>query len=160
MKDKMKSELSKAAVLTFEELGFMFPNEDIYESQKRAIATQKVCVHFSGLFSGSLVMTIYGDLLPLIASNMLGDEEVPTKFQQEDALGELINVICGNMLPGITSPKEVFTVGVPEHLDINSQLENRGVLSASVELGIDEGRAELKLYLHEDATNYLKEQNQ
>ena len=160
MKDKLKRELLKAAVLTFEELGFMFPNEDIYESQKHAHISKRVRVHFNGLFSGCLEMSIYGDLLPLIASNMLGEEGIPAEFQQQDALGELINVICGNMLPGITSPKEVFTVGVPQYVDTKSQVDERGEVSVSVELGIDEGRAELKLYLNEDAEQYFKEQNQ
>lgn len=159
MMHRLKTELLRAAVLTFEELGFMFPNEDLYDTQRRTRAADKAGVDFNGPFGGRLEMTLYGDILSQIAANMLGEEGVPTEFQQRDALGEIVNVICGNMLPRIAGPKEVFHVGIPQFVGVNNVAPSDRALSVAVEVGIDEGRAELCLFLDSNAILYFQEQD-
>ncbi|MDZ7260502.1 MAG: chemotaxis protein CheX [candidate division KSB1 bacterium] len=158
MNSKLKTELFKAAVLTFEELGFLLPNEEIEECQQNAQAEATVSVEFQGPFRGKLVVTVCGGLLPILAANMLGEELVPSERQQLDALGEIANVICGNMLPGIAGPKEVFQVGAPQLVESADSLNrNRESLVAEVQVGLEQGRAELKLFLDSDAIQYFKE---
>ena len=92
-------------------------------------------------------MIVYGNVLPLIAANMLGVDETPSESQQDDALGEIINVICGNMLPNISSPEAVFDVGIPQFLEVTDSPSQKSDLFVTAELGIDRGRAGLFLFL-------------
>jgi hypothetical protein len=138
----METELYKAATLTFEELGFLLPTPEINEQQLNAQVEAEVSVEFEGPFSGKLLVRISGGLLPIIAANMMGEEEVSSKSLQYDALGEIANVICGNMLPGIAGSDKVFHVGAPvigESIDLPPVAE--------VQVGLGEGRADLLLFV-------------
>ena len=142
MSKKLKAELYKAATLTFEEMGFLLPSREIDEQQMKAQVVAAVSVEFQGPFSGKLLMRVCGGLLPILAANMLGDEDVPPKSLQYDALGEIANVICGNMLPGIAGSKEFFHVGAPKMGDNNDLLP-----VAEVQVGLGLGRADLLLFI-------------
>ena len=156
MSSKLAMELYKAAVLTFENLGFMFPTQELDENQQNASVEAAVSVKFQGPFSGMLVVTIYGDLLPTIAANMLGEEKAPSEQQQHDALGEIANVICGNMLPGIAGPKEVFHVGAPQMVrSANLKVGDAESPIAEVQVGLYQGRADLLLFLDSNAAQHL-----
>jgi hypothetical protein len=142
MSKKLETELYKAAALTFEELSFLLPTPEIDEQQWNAQAEAAVSVDFEGPFSGKLLVKVYGGLLPIIAANMLGEEEVPSRNQQYDALGEIANVICGHMLPGIAGSKDIFHVSPPkmaESTDVPPMAE--------VQVGLGLGRADLLLFV-------------
>ena len=142
MNKKLEAELYKAATLTFEELGFLLPTPEIDEQQLNAQVEATVSIDFDGPFSGNLLVRICGGLLPLLAANMLGEEETPSKSLQYDALGEIANVICGNMLPGIAGAKNVFHVNPPriaESPDLPPVAE--------VQVGLGTGRADLLLFV-------------
>ena len=159
MNNNLMSELSRAAVLTFEELGFMFPSLELDEVQERAPFETKVRVSFTGPFSGTLIMSIYGGLLPVVAANMLGEAEIPSIKQQQDALKEITNVICGNMLPGIAGPKEIFHVDTPQILEAgNEPAASAEGPTVETIIGIEHGRADLQLYLNGDAVKFFEEQ--
>ena len=145
MSKKLKAELYKAATLTFEEMGFLLPTSEIDEQQMNAQVEAAVSVEFEGPFSGKLLMRVCGGLLPILAANMLGEEDAPSKSLQYDALGEIANVICGNMLPGIAGSKEFFHVGTPkmaESIDLPP--------IAEVQVGLGLGRADLLLFISSD----------
>ena len=97
-----------------ENLAFLFfAPEDTRDNMdyNEAVAAK---ISFTGLFSGTLVLAISHQVLPEIARNMLGvDENIPV-HHQHDAFKELLNVICGNVLPAIAGKREVFTIGVPD----------------------------------------------
>lgn len=159
MNSKLEAELCKAAVLTFEDLGFMFPTRELDEDQKNAQFEATVSVEFEGPLKGKLEIAVYGGMLPTIAANMLGEEEIPSQSQQRDALGEIVNVVCGNMLPGIAGPAEVFHVGVPQvNGNAASLAGNKEAPVAEVQLGLDRGRADLRLFLDSEGLQSLKEQ--
>ena len=113
MNKKLETELYNAATLAFEELGFLLPTPEIDEQQLNARVEATVSIDFEGPFSGNLLVRICGGLLPILAANMLGEDEAPSKSLQYDALGEIANVICGNMLPGIAGSKDIFHVSPP-----------------------------------------------
>lgn len=139
---KLEAELYKSATLTFEELSFLLPTPEIDEQQWNAPAEAAVSVEFEGPFCGKLLLKVYGGLLPTIAANMLGEEEVPSRSQQVDALGEIANVICGHMLPGIAGSKDIFHVSPPqlvESIDMHPLAE--------VQVGLGQGRADLLLFI-------------
>jgi len=143
MNKKLETELYKAATLAFEELVFLLPSLEINEQQLNAQVEAAASVEFNGPFSGKLLVRICGGLLPIIAANMMGEEKVPSKSLQYDALTEITNVICGNMLPGIAGSIGLFHVSVPkvdESLDLLSPV-------AEVQLGLGQGRADLLLFV-------------
>jgi chemotaxis protein CheY-P-specific phosphatase CheC len=142
MSKKLERELYRAAALTFEGLSFLLPTPEISEQQLNAPSEAAVCVDFEGPFSGKLLLKLYGRLLPTIAANMLGEEDVPSRSQQYDALGEIANVICGHMLPGIAGSKDMFHVSPPkmaEAIDLPPVAE--------VQVGLGRGRADLLLFV-------------
>jgi flagellar motor switch protein FliN len=56
------------------------------------------CVHFAGEVVGTLSMHVSRDFARLIATTMLGiDEEALDEEEIKDVLGELANIICGNL---------------------------------------------------------------
>jgi len=142
MSKKLETELFKAATLTFEELGFLLPTPEIDEQQLNAQVEAAVSVDFEGPFSGKLLVRVCGGLLPMIAANMLGEENAPSKSLQYDALGEIANVICGNMLPGIAGSKDVFHVSSPKMVESIDSLP-----VAEVQVGLGLGRADLLLFV-------------
>ena len=144
MNKKLETELYKAATLAFEELGFLLPTPEIDEQQLNARVEAAVSIDFEGPFSGNLLVRICGGLLPILAANMLGEDEAPSKSLQYDALGEIANVICGNMLPGIAGSKDIFHVSPPRLVE-SPDLPP----VAEVQVGLGIGRADLLLYVSE-----------
>ena len=158
MSNKVEKELCKAALLTFEDLGFMFPEPELEEENPLVEPEASVSVEFWGPFNGRLVVTVCGGLLPALAANMLGEEAPPSELQQYDALGEISNVICGNVLPAIAGSKAVFHIGAPQRLQ-NPETPDRGSPEAKVHLALDQGRADLFLFI-DKAVSCLEEQPQ
>lgn len=150
MDDRLAVELLRATASTFEDLCFMFlvsePEEDSAPSGPRAMAQ----VLFRGPLDGRLTVQVDGAVLRSIAINMLGDEEAPSPAQQHDALGELANVICGHLLPRVTSPLEVFQMGAPQVQKLRASAPDAGgPPAAAVQVLLDEGPAEVRLFLDE-----------
>jgi hypothetical protein len=147
MNNLWKTALLQAAVLTFEELCFLFPDAAVGAEQAQTSLEATVRVRFHGPVAGCLVLRLYGNLLASLASNMLGEERQWPVVKQYDALGEIANVICGNLLPRIMDPQEIFQLGVPEILaPAASATQDGETLVASGQLGLDNGRVELQLF--------------
>lgn len=142
----MQTALYQAAALTFEELGFLFPNEDLEPGQQTAAVDGVVSVDFQGPFNGSVVLQLCGAILPTIAANMLGEDETPAIALQHDVLGELGNVVCGNALPLIAGREVVFRLSPPCVFSTTPSLENA---AAQIQIGLEEGRADVFLFVKE-----------
>lgn len=118
--------LTDAAERAFEQLGFLMPDFDPPgeaggadageahdEGAGRAGATRGMMVRFTGPTAGALVVRGDEGLLETLAANMLGAEGPPPLELQLDALGEIANVICGNVLPVAEDPVAVFRLAPP-----------------------------------------------
>lgn len=140
--------LTRAAVLTFEQLAFVLPDTELNDEQMAARREARVTVVFKGSFEGKLVVSLYGGVLPSLAANMLGETAPPDEKTQQDALGELANVICGNALPAIAGSKEVFHLGAPQVELLAGTPQDQAAISAAarIALGLDKGRAEVDLH--------------
>ena len=148
MTSKMEQALLQSAGLTFEGLGFVFPTEALDDDQLAAPLQATVSVDFCGPFSGTLVLQLYGDLLPTIAMNMLGSDEPPSASLQRDALGEMGNVICGNVLPAIAGDRVVFNLRAPRVvISAEAQRPPAPIPAAVTHLGIEQGRADVLLFM-------------
>ena len=146
MTDDAAIKLRDAAVQTFEELAFIFATgEDTLPEDPGP--TRTVTVVFSGIWEGAIRLQTPSDMLAVVAAGMLGlDESVPVSAeQQDDALKELLNVICGNLLPVLAGREPVFRVGTPyiQTPDAPEQWDADKPAVAEVVVGLDEGWARL-----------------
>jgi CheY-specific phosphatase CheX len=140
--------LFKAAASTFEDLALLFPSRELDELQREASLDVAVAVAFSGPFGGRLEVRVSAALLPVIAANMLGDDTAHDDQTARDAVGELANVICGNVLPAIAGSREVFHLEAPRGIDVAPA---PGLPpAATADIGLDESRAEVRLYVDGD----------
>lgn len=149
MTGTLQRALYQAASLTFEELGLLFaaPEDDsLGESAPPSAPAQTASVAFEGPFRGRLVVSLSEGVLPVIASNMLGEEEPPTLDQQQDALGEIANVISGNALPRVAGSKAVFYLAAPQ-FGGGLAAHPAETLLAQVCVPLEEGEAGLQLFV-------------
>jgi hypothetical protein len=146
--------LQDVAEETFETLAFMLvmPDDEPMEPDPAMTAC---CVEFSGPFGGTLYVRVSSAMLPALAANMLGmefDSGVPSPEQQRDALRELLNVVCGNLLPAIAGTEPLFNVGAPELLDEPDLPATRHDREPAgrARMELDSGSAELVLFMDRD----------
>ncbi len=131
-----------------EKLAFIFssPEEEIDPIDKTSSIVG--CVSFTGPFTGILEMSISECALPELAGNMLGiDEDETTPELQQDALKELINVVCGNLLPAIAGKEIVFNVNAPQITDESDPAVKGREPEAEVRLELEEGQCDILLFL-------------
>ena len=100
-----------------ENLAFMFV-EDTEDGKVPGYpgAAVEVAMGFKGPFTGELVMAVPEEMCPELAANVLGlnaDDELILN-NPYDALKELLNVTCGNMLTAIAGEEPVFDLSIPE----------------------------------------------
>lgn len=142
--------LRQVAEDTFAAMAFILPLDDQEQSSAEDGARRMVAqVAFSGPFDGRLVLSIDRRMLPAMAANMLGlpDADSTPVGTQVDALGELLNVICGSLLPQITGPQELFRVRAPQVIeDGNAETDGDTPPEAQVRLRLESGSADLTLF--------------
>lgn len=148
MKNNLETVLYNTAALTFDGLGFMFVAPELEDEQQRMKPDTEASVSFEGPFSGRLSVAVCRELLPVLAANMLGEDEPPSEQQQYDALGEITNVICGNVLPEVAGAKAVFAIGPPRVQEHGlSSPSAAGSPLAETCLALEQGRADIRLYV-------------
>jgi CheY-specific phosphatase CheX len=148
-------QLGAIAARTFENLAFMFVLTEGEAARAAAPADIAASVQFEGPLCGQLVVTIDRGMLPVLAANMLGLEPLaaPTATDQCDALKELANVLCGNILPELAGTEAVFTVRPPVLIDGDDDDGGAGgpeAPAASATLALDAGTARLALHVVSD----------
>ena len=148
----LDSLIQRVAEETFEALAFMMPMPADDEPSADA-PTVIASVRFAGPFAGTLLLTVEQAMLAELAGNMLGmmDPDDLTAEQQIDGLKELLNVICGNLLPELAGEEAVFDVLAPEMIPGAPAPAGDAAPLASVCLALDAGRAALSLYAPADA---------
>lgn len=144
MSRELEQKLLTAAAKAFEELAFLLPVERMEEPQASLPIDCYVSVGFKGPFSGTFILGISEELLPLLAANMLGSDTSPDEASQLDALKEACNVLCGNFLPLAYGAKEIFRLSAPER--ISAEEAASCPASAKISMGLDDGRCEMKFY--------------
>jgi chemotaxis protein CheY-P-specific phosphatase CheC len=144
--DKILHESCRAA---FEQLCFMYEMPELAEQQSDAAPAAATEVKYRGSFRGKLVLTVTGSLFDAIAAQMMGAAQT-TLQQRQDGLGELANVICGNVLPALADSAERFIIEGP--VTVRDIRDSRPLLCppvAAAVINFDKGRADARLYLDE-----------
>jgi len=152
MTETIEDSLANTAVETLEQLAFLFAFTDKEVEPQRIGASVTAAITFSGEFCGTLAMTISAEVLTELAANMLGIEEGETTAdQQHDALRELLNVLCGNLLPKIGGKQAIFDLKPPEIVTADNPVIHRMNPSPAhhVHLVLEEGGCDLTLFVDE-----------
>ena len=155
MKTKIKSVLEASAIATFEDVCFMYQAPELNNEQKKLKPDAVVEVKYKGDHTGRLVIETYGDLFSAIAANMLS-EESPALPQKKDALGEIANIICGNVVASLGRTEKGYKIGSPRSLK-KDEWPKLGKPFAKISLNFNEGRADIKFFV--DNAISVKEKN-
>jgi CheY-specific phosphatase CheX len=115
MNAAISARLAEVATDTLERLAFLFASPAVDASAAEAAAMETVRVDFNGGFTGGLELSLSASVLAELAANMLGADEgqALSADEQRDALKELVNIVCGNLLPAIAGRAEEFAIGTP-----------------------------------------------
>lgn len=151
MPNRFDASLLDAALETFASMAFFFPADGT--GQRPAVNSVRASVTFKGPMCGTLWLAVDAAMLTPLAANLLGldDDQFPSTQQQQDSLKELLNVICGNLLPIIDTPQAVYDVGSPRILAVDTPPIAMSHLCGQASLAMDEGQAHLTLFLDDEA---------
>jgi len=130
-------------------LGFIVPSLDLTARQRAGADSDAVEVRFRGPIEGRLVLRTGGAILPAIVANMLGEDAGAVPNAERDALGEMANVICGNVLPEFAGNDATFNLDAPRWIAApNAPAAEAPAAHARVLVGVGPGRAEVQLYIN------------
>lgn len=138
---------------TFESLAFMMilPPDEAQPQQADPDSLISTTVTFNGPFHGAVAISIPAAAMPVLAANMLGMDESegpPAVEQQNDALKELANVLCGNLLPMLAGSQAVFSVGAPSQPAGGGDVKIEGLQQCGrANINLETGSAIALLYL-------------
>ncbi len=122
MKTEHKEIIARVFPDVLEKMAFMFA-EPIEEDADLASEGEfvKAQMSFAGPFDGVVELIVPASLCPVMAENILGDFDPETPEKAYDALKEILNVTCGNVLTEIAGEKPVFDLTVPQVSPISEQ---------------------------------------
>lgn len=150
MSDQLVAALHDAATRTLEDMCFLCDAPEMEAEFAETATPAFASVRFSGPRTGRLEFRVAQDLLPVIAENMLGVDD-SNAVEQFDALGELANVICGNVLTSLGDESAVFDISAPTTGTEDSQSPQTSPPPvAAVRLNLDYGPAKTLLYVDGD----------
>ncbi|MEA3287217.1 MAG: chemotaxis protein CheX [Candidatus Marinimicrobia bacterium] len=107
----------------FENLAFMFGElVDTSELTNSSTNHVRAKMDFSGARTGQVMLTVPNEMCPEIAANVLGIDPEDDQVQElaGDALKEMLNIICGQLLTELEGHDKVFNLSVPEIQNIDS----------------------------------------
>jgi len=152
MSQQITERLRAIATTVFEDLGLLFVEEGP-EAAPEATLAAHARVAFSGTVDGWLEVAVSEGILRELAENMLGTADTPSVEIQLDALGEVANVICGNMVPVLGSESAVpFDLQPPVCVATAPAQGGGNVIDA--DMGLAEGRAVVRVCMAEPAGAY------
>lgn len=152
MQQAATTSLFQAATATFESLALLFPELGSVEGAEFLPLAATVSVVYRGAGEGRVVVGVTAGVLPALAQNMLGAVAIPDSQVQRDALGELANVVAGNVLPLVNGATAVYRLDAPaEAGDAPFDVRDGERRLAFTLLQMDEGDALLALFSHSAA---------
>jgi hypothetical protein len=150
MNSRFDETLARVAGEVFERLAFML-SMPLEEGEDSGTPGSAVKISFTGPCAGFVTLQISDHLLPVLAANMLGLDEGENieRAEQEDALRELLTVLCGTLLPEIAGSEAVFDLGAPEMVEDVSEAVTAewGTPDGCARVLVDDGCAEFTLFV-------------
>jgi CheY-specific phosphatase CheX len=148
MKSKIEKVLEEASVNTFEDTCFMYQVPELNNVQKNLTLEAAAEVKYRGDYTGSLLIETRGGLFSAIAANILSIDS-PSCLQKKDALGEVANIICGNVVTSLGRSKQGYKIESPRSLKKDELLKEKrqGKPLAEITMNFNEGRADIKFFV-------------
>ncbi len=144
--------LSLAATSTFESLAFLAPEAAPPVGAELVPVAATASVTWRGPLVGRVVIGVSAGVLHAVAENMLGPEAAADPAVQRDALGEVANVVTGNVLPMVAGADAVFRLDAPADAGASPFAAAPGeARHALVHLRMDEGDAVVALFAPPEA---------
>lgn len=83
---------------------------------------QQVTMRFDGPHKGSILMYMPLSMFTTLSANMLGVDEGDQQAlsQQNDAVRELLNIVCGQSLTEIWGTGPVFDLRIPQMVEVST----------------------------------------
>lgn len=145
MNQKHNDIITESVVDIFEKVAFLFPvpveeSDDISAEE----CTQNIClgIRFTGYANGDFIISLPKELTKEISANMLGiDEDDPDVEQKSiDAAKEILNIVCGNMLPKVYGDEPVFHLSAPYKIENMEEKisENGSDNHTKIQLDVDD----------------------
>jgi len=150
MSDLLNTALEEATTRTFEDLCFLCPMPELEDEMADVPTPVFARVDFSGAAKGHMELRVARPLLPVLAQNMLGAFDDVPEDQQSDALGEIANVICGNVLPALGGATAVYDLGKPVTGIEEGGPVATGAVTATARVLLEDGPVTAALYLEGD----------
>jgi CheY-specific phosphatase CheX len=143
--------LARAIREVFESLCFMLPAPvGSIPPEPETLSRVVLAVDFRGAGTGTLHLTLPDSMIAPVASSMLGEDGPLELSEQYDAVCELANIVCGNVLPLVAGERAVFDLASPrviatmdatlgDEFDATARvLLDEGLVSASICLRLSE----------------------
>lgn len=148
MPESLEAVLLGATQRALETTAFLFAEPYVPAEPDGGVAPAPcvATVAFTGSHTGALSVEFPARLMPMLAQNVLGDDEAPGEETQRDALGELANIICGNVLPSL-HPEGRYSLGPPAVGTAPADVSGVAVRIASGALSIEGERLDTALWL-------------
>ncbi len=149
MKTQVEKFLIESTVKTLEDLCFMYQEPELKDAQENLPLEAAAEVKYrSDDFTGKLVIETRGGLFSAIATNILSIDNPSTK-QKKDALGEMANIICGNVVPSLGEGGREYKIEAPRSLNKDDLLKEklREEPVAAITLNFNDGRVDIKLFV-------------
>ncbi|MBI5060042.1 chemotaxis protein CheX [candidate division KSB1 bacterium] len=149
MEPDLRQNLETVAERVFDAAAFLaaYPTAD---REPAPVDRVGATITFRGPRCGRLALYVERQMLDTLALNMLGepDDEDP-EARRGDALKEILNMICGNLLTVCYGEAAVFNLSPPELLDeSNAPASEPDAQAVRVLLNLEETLAELTITEH------------
>jgi len=149
MKTQIEKFLIESTVRTLEDLCFIYQEPELKEAQENLPLEAAAQVKYrSDDITGKLLIETRGGLFSAIATNILSNND-PSAQQKKDALKEIANIICGNVVPSLGGGGREYKIEAPRYLNkddlLKEEWQNEPV--AEIALNFNDGRADIKLFV-------------
>ena len=113
--DKFKENIDSVTTRVLEDWGMFLvePAEtslDNFDSEAEFLITT---VQFQGVLTGTYAILCQQPFLEILSENLIGDEEEIEEEDKKDALKEMANVLCGNLVTECYGEDMVFDLVLP-----------------------------------------------
>ncbi len=147
MNTTIANDLYKVAAEAFENTCGLLTLPPAEAQESEAALAGCVRVDFKGPVNGALIVQVCGPLLAVMAQHMLEEKTTPSVLAQTDALQEISNMICGNILPYAVDPQWIFYMVPMVAGNPDQRRPSPGwTLWAEARVAFEEGSMDLKLY--------------
>jgi CheY-specific phosphatase CheX len=118
MPEPLEQAVVRATVRVLETAAFMSVWPWTEDDGELPLPDVAASMEFRGPQPGSLTLRVHSSLLPTLIQNMLGEPEgsESPEAKTRDALCEVLNMICGNLLTAWQGEEAVYDLRPPEML--------------------------------------------